>query len=166
MSGEQNTQQLNEQLSDDLQASVEKTFLQMFGKTVKASFKVVESDQYPASDVSSIIMLSQKEPHGALVVSFPQATLFALLKGFYKKDFTELDKVAMGSVGEISNIIFGVLKYRLQGKGFSFGMALPQVVAGGGHRVANAEWTLCGEFLTEDGPLSVLLIRVQTPKSA
>ncbi len=149
---------ISEQLADDIQAAVEKTFLQMFALEVKASFEAVNQEVQPSGDVSGIISLIQGEQVGSLIVTFPQATLFNILKVFYKREFTEVDRVVGMAVGEISNIIFGVFKYRVGQKGFSFNMVVPNVAVGSS-RVSGTNWTLVGKFTSPQGDFTVLLSR-------
>jgi CheY-specific phosphatase CheX len=62
------------------------------------------------------------------------------------------------AVGEISNIIFGVFKYRVGQKGFSFNMVVPNVAVGSS-RVSGTNWTLVGKFTSAQGDFTVLLSR-------
>jgi CheY-specific phosphatase CheX len=161
MEAAQNTHPvINESMAPDVHAAVEQTFSRMLGLTVTSSFAVYEKESVASSDVSGIMNLVHEKLEGSLIITFPQATLFAVLKNFYKRDFTEIDKVAAAAVGELLNIIFGVLKFRIQPKGMTLGRALPNIVVGAGHKVSNATWTLCMEFKCEAGDFRVLVTRI------
>lgn len=153
---------LTEALSEDLQSAVEKTFVTMFGIKVTSSFKTISREAIPAGDVTAIMQLSQTEPQGALVLAFPQATLFGLLKKFYKRDFVEIDQTVMNAAGEITNIIFGGFKHKARAKNYAFRLAMPSLSSGGGHRIAGVSWTLHGEFKSEMGIFHALLIQVKS----
>lgn len=151
---------LNEGLGEDIHAAVEKTFSQMFGVKVTSTFKVIPREATPQGDATAIMTLTQTEPQGAMVITFPQATLFALLAKFYKREFTEIDKTVMGAVGEITNIIFGGFKNKVRAKNYAFRQAMPTLSSGGGQRIASVIWTLHGEFQSDMGPFHVLLMQV------
>jgi CheY-specific phosphatase CheX len=151
---------LNETLGEDITAAVEKTFTQMFGSKVTSAFKVIPRENTPTGDVTAIMQLAQVEPQGALMITFPQTTLFALLKKFYKRDFTEIDKTVVDAVGEITNIIFGGFKQKVRAKNFQFRNAMPSLSSGGAPRIASVIWTLHGEFQSDFGPFHVVLMQV------
>ena len=151
---------LNESLGEDLHAAVEKTFSSMFGTKVTSTFKVIPREQTPSGDGTAIVQVAQVEPQGALMITFPQATLFGLLKKFYKRDFTELDKTAIDAVGEITNIIFGGFKAKARAKNFQFRISMPSLSSGGAPRIASVIWTLHGEFQSDLGPFHVVLMQV------
>ncbi len=153
--------ELNEQIIEDVHAAVEKTFGQMFGLKVESSFQSIERGAEPSGDVTVIITLIGKDPQGALILTFPKETVFNVLKVFYKRDFTEIDNTVMGAVGEISNIVYGVFKQRVRSKGLQFGMAMPQISAGGAPRIANVAWISCGTFKCPHGSFWVSLVRVK-----
>jgi chemotaxis protein CheX len=157
--------ELNETVIEDVHAAVEKTFGQMFGLKVESKFQTIERGSEPPGDVAVIITLTSKEPQGAMILSFPKETVFNILKVFYKRDFTEVDNTVMGAVGEISNIIFGVFKQRVRTKGFQFGMAMPQISAGGAPRIPNVTWTSSGTFTSPHGGFHVFLVRVKVAGS-
>lgn len=153
--------EINEDLIEDLHAAVDKTFSQMFATNVQSNFKTITRDQTPGGDVSVMITLNGKDSMGAMMLTFPKETMIALLKGFYKKDFTEVDNTVMGALGEISNIVYGVFKQRVRSKGFQFGMAMPQIAGGSVPRVPNVAWMSCGEFASKAGPFHAILLRVK-----
>lgn len=155
------TSEINENLIEDLQAAVDRTFSQMFGTPVQSSFKTIGRDETPSGDISVMITLTTNEPQGALMMTFPKETMFALLQNFYKRSFAEIDNTVLGAIGEISNIVYGVFKQRVRSKGLAFGMAMPQIAAGAMPRVPNIVWMSCGEFSSKAGPFHVLLLRVK-----
>lgn len=150
----------DETIAPDLHHAVEKTLGQMFGLTVHSKFEFrANSETIKTGDVYGSISIIHDRYLGAMVVSFPKDTLFAILKSIYRKDFVSFDKSALGTVGELTNIVFAVFKHRLNEKGFFFKMAIPQVVTGASHRVPEAKWTLDGTFTTSAGPFHVYVVR-------
>jgi chemotaxis protein CheX len=132
----------------------------MFNLRVESSFEVYEKRSSTSGDISGILTLTDETLLGTLVVSFPRETLLKILKELYKRDLSESDPAVALGAGEITNIIFGVLKFRLREKGLSFKMAIPNVVTGKGHTVANSCWTLSGHFTSAAGDFNVLVTRI------
>lgn len=153
------TLEINQDLIEDLQAAIDKTFSQMFATNVQSTFKEITRDQTPVGDVSVMITLNGKDSIGAMMLTFPKETMFALLKSFYKKDFTEVDNTVLGALGEISNIIYGVFKQRVRSKGFQFPMAMPQIAGGSVPRVPNVIWMSCGECSSKAGAFHAIILR-------
>jgi CheY-specific phosphatase CheX len=150
----------NKNIAGDVHAAVEKTLGQMFNLPVSSTFEVYEKHSATSGDISGILNLASESLMGSLVVSFPRPTLMKILKELYKRELNEADPAIALGAGEITNIIFGVLKFRLRDKGLTFKMAIPNVVTGQGHKVANSCWTLSGHFKTSVGDFAVLVTQV------
>jgi CheY-specific phosphatase CheX len=160
----QNTQpqtlKLNDDLAKEIIFGVHSTFTSMFGLRPTAEVHSVENQCSVTGDISGIIGLSQGRIEGALIVSFPLHTIFAILGKMYKKEFTGIDKSVRAGVGELTNIIYGVMKTNLNKNGFEFRMALPNVIIGDQQHTAaanNQGATLVLPFQTEAGSFTVLL---------
>lgn len=151
---------LDESISEDLHAAVDRTFIQMFGLKTESKFATLDCESSLPGGVTGMMALNQNGPHGVLVLTFPHPTLFAIMKKFFKREFTEIDKVAMGTVGEITNIVFGVFKHRLREKGFNYPLGLPQVAMEGAQRIPDAKWILRGEINCAAGPFHIYVVRV------
>ncbi len=153
------TLELNESLVKEINFGVHSTFTSMFGLKPAPEKHFLEQECAPKGDVSGIVGLTQDRVEGALIVSFPQTTIFTILGKMYKKEFTEIDKSVKAGVGELTNIIFGVVKTNLNKNGFGFKMAIPNVIIGDQHTVAitNPGTTLVIPFQTESGTFSVSL---------
>lgn len=151
--------ELNENLAKEINFGVYSTFTSMFGLKPTPDKHFIEQECHAKGDVSGIVGLTQDRVEGALIVSFPRETIFNILSKMYKKQFTEIDKSVKAGVGEMTNIIFGVVKTNLNKSGHSFKMAIPNVIVGDQHTVAitNPGSTLVIPFQTESGPFTVLL---------
>lgn len=130
----------NDDLLRELHQGIDITFQNMFGiKTTPGQHTVSESSVL-RGDVSGIINLMQdaarEDVEGSLILSFPNQTIFAMLTKIYNRPFTSVDKNVRSGVGELTNIVFGVFKANLNKNGFSFQMALPNVIYGENHEVS------------------------------
>lgn len=152
---------IDESLSAELNLALEQTFLTMFGERITSTFKVVPVGTPPKGEVSALVNLSQKEPQGAIVFTYPQATIFTLLKKFYRKEFTEVDQTVMNAAGEIANIVFGAFKHKAGLRNYAFRKSLPTLSTGSYHRIPGVVWSLHGEIKTESGPFHVLVVQVR-----
>ena len=150
---------LNDTLVKEINFGVYSTFTSMFGLKTNPEAHFIEQEYHAKGDVSGIVGLTQDRVEGALIVSFPKETIFQILGKMYKKQFIEIDKSVKAGVGELTNIIFGVVKTNLNKNGYGFKMAIPSVIIGEQHTVAitNPGTTLVIPFQTESGTFCVLL---------
>lgn len=154
---------LNDGLVKEINFGVNSTFTSMFGLRPNADKHFIEEQCLSKGHVSGIVGLTQQRVEGALIVCFPRATIFAILGKMYRKEFVEVDKSVKAGVGELTNIIFGVVKTNLNKSGFGFKMAIPNVIVGEQEAVAiaNPGSTLVIPFQTASGPFSVSLMIYQ-----
>jgi CheY-specific phosphatase CheX len=148
---------LDEALAQDVIAGVERTLFEILGaRPVALPFKMSSGFEV-GGDVSGIIAIMQKEISGSMVISFPKATIFGILQKIYRKSFTTLDHSVRMGVGELTNIIFGVVKSGLNKKGMGLQMAIPNVISGDHHVITNmaTQNVLIIPFSVEAGTFTV-----------
>ncbi|MGZ3693081.1 MAG: chemotaxis protein CheX [Bdellovibrionota bacterium] len=126
---------LDETISDGLVLGVVDTFEKMFNFTPALNATIFDSKKEIRADISGIIGFRQGEVNGAIIVSFPQETICALLTAFYGKPISKIDQSIKLGVGELTNVIFGVAKLNLNKTGYSLESAVPTVITGGQHNV-------------------------------
>ncbi len=157
---------LNELMAKEISHGVSRTLSDVFGVKTEMGAYRLETERSPLADISGFVELNNQEKHGgALIVTFPQSTIFAILGKFYRKQFTEYERSVKDGVGELTNMIFGLMKANLGKNGFAFKMALPNVVIGS--QTSDGRLTppmevrkvvLTIPYETEAGPFSVTLI--------
>ena len=129
----------DDELIREIHKGVDSTFSNMFGMKPVAGVHAITDNHAINGDVSGIINLVQNsekdQVDGSLILTFPSNTIFAMLTKVYNREFTSVDKNVKSGVGELTNIVFGIFKANLNRNGFSFQMALPNVVYGDGHSV-------------------------------
>ncbi len=128
--------EITDEMIAEICAGVQKTFSTMFSLDAKPGTYEVLDDYTSIADISGFVALTQEKIEGAIMISFPKETIFKIIGKIYKKEFVELDKSIKSGVGEITNIIFGVIKKNLNENGFQFNMAIPNVVVGPQHQVS------------------------------
>ena len=127
----------NDELVREIHQGIDMTFSNMFGmKPIPGAHTITDTTLF-VGDVSGIISLVQDTPgkaiEGTMILTFPSETIFGMLTKVYNRQFTSIDKNVKSGVGELSNIVFGIFKANLNRNGFSFQMALPNVIQGDGH---------------------------------
>ena len=151
--------ELGHRLAKEIDYGVHSTLANMFGLKSEVGAFRIQDECSVQGDVSGLITLTQEKSEGTLIVSFPKATIFGLLSKMYRKPFTEINQSVKLGVGELTNIIYGVVKSNLNKDGFAFKMAVPNVVIGDQHTILTCDSgpTLVVPFTTEVGNFNVLL---------
>lgn len=169
---------LNELMAKEISQGVSRTLGDVFGiRPVGGDYRVVTPvpEKFIAlPDVSGFVELDNQARHrGALMISFPETTIYTIMGKFYRREFTAMDKAIVDGVGEMTNMIFGVMKTNLGKAGFAFKMSLPKVALGGQtpqqfDPLANQNQTivLSIPFETDAGPFTVTLILHPVPQAA
>ncbi len=89
------------------------------------------------SDVTGLIGLSGEDARGVFAISFPKHVIFEITERMLGDAIYEIDDTVTDMVGELTNMISGKAKQLLSTDNYSFGMALPIVIAGEDHQVVN-----------------------------
>lgn len=151
------------QILDD---SVRETFQNFLGCNPEVIQTVKDRKEIPKSDsdkrsISGSVAFLQKDFEGTLSIGFSRDAAIKLFKSFYQEEVTSVDdaRVTEG-IAELANVIHGLVKERLNLKGYDYQMCLPVVVIGKNHAVfANRDCPgLSILFKTEFGNFSVEVI--------
>ena len=150
---------LGDRLAKEIDYGVHATLSSMFGLKPQVGVFTLVDECTVKGDVSGIVTLTQEKIEGTLIVTFPKATIFGILAKMYRKPFTEVNQSVKLGVGELTNIIYGVVKANLNKDGFQFKMAVPSVVIGDQHTVIpfDSGPTMVVPFSSEVGTFHVLL---------
>jgi len=88
--------------------------------------------------VTGMIAMNSPQATGSIAISFSKPVIVEIVKKMLKMEIGEVDDMARDLVGEISNMMAGGAKARLEDGGFDFELSLPTVVAGESHAVTHA----------------------------
>ena len=157
----------NELITQEITLGVRKTMGDAFGMKSVNELKRFNERRPEASalQVAGTIELNNTDTkQGMLFVSFPEETIFKIMGKFYRREFAVVERPVLEGVGEMTNMIFGVMKANLSRKGMAFRMALPNVLFGAQVMEkldlsgANESLMVVLPFESEAGPFSVTLI--------
>jgi chemotaxis protein CheX len=148
---------LDERLARTCVNCVEKALAEMFGVQAQAGAWSVLNEYTAGGDVTGILSMVQLRLEANLVLSFDRETIFGVLSKLYRREFTEIDKSVQQGVGELTNIVYSMMKKALNEQGYTFQMAIPSVIFGEDHRVQTIHQgqTLVVPFTTDHGPFTV-----------
>ncbi len=101
----------------------------------KAEEPYLKSDQTAMGDVSGIIGMTGKKANGTLSVSFTQNCIIAIVSNMFGEKMTELNDEIKDAVGEITNMISGQARQKLEELGKCLEAAIPTVITGINHSI-------------------------------
>lgn len=125
--------ELNDSIAKEMTAAVEKTILTMFSARPKPEAWRVEGKNSVAGDVSGLIGFVQDRLEATMAVCFPRDLAIEMMSHLVRRPLTEVDGMVKSGVGELANVIFGVMKAKLNQSGFTFQATIPTVVVGNNH---------------------------------
>jgi chemotaxis protein CheX len=122
-----------------LTTHVSESVIEVFKSTFEVDAQLIEVHQTKnytsVGDVSGICGMMQDRLEGKLVISFSQAAISNILSRIYDRRVKADDDIAKQGAAELTNMIYGRLKLRLNNNGFDLRMTLPSVVVGPGHSI-------------------------------
>jgi chemotaxis protein CheX len=94
----------------------------------------LKEDNKAIGDVSGIIGLTGAVK-GSLAISFSEECIFKIVYNMLGEKYTEINDDIRDAVGEITNMISGDARKRLEAEGFTITAAIPTVVYGKDHQI-------------------------------
>lgn len=123
---------LDKRTAVECQRAVGKTFRSFFGLYPQLTDIREKVPPHEINRVSGVMPIFQDNGLiGVLKVAFNSKDLGRLMTKLYKTPLQDLDPRVVGGVGEVTNIIFGMLKGKFNAKGSNFEMCVPCVLIGG-----------------------------------
>lgn len=128
---------LDDQLSKEIQAAVCTAMQSTFGTTVvPGSPEVSEGTVSLSGDVSGIIAMVQDRLEATLTLCLTHETMRDILPQVVGASVKVTHEMAVDAVGEMTNVIFGQIKTKLNRRGYTLKLGLPSVVTGQGHFIS------------------------------
>lgn len=101
----------------------------------------IQKDPIFEFDISGIMVMAHEnqEKEAFLIVSLTQETLFYFLEKFYNRKFDTIDASAKDGLRELTNIVHGTLKGKINQLGFDFGPDIPRTMEAAGYYLFKQE---------------------------
>ena len=94
----------------------------------------LKKDSSASGDISGIVGITG-EAEGSLCITFSKGCILYTISRMLGEDQKEINEDVKDAVGELTNMISGDSRRRLQGIGHTFQGSIPSVVSGPGHEV-------------------------------
>ena len=116
----------------------------------------LKNDSLAIGDVSGIIGFTGAAT-GSMALSFSEGCILKIVSNMLDEDIKEINGDIKDAVGEITNMVSGAARKKLESLGLSISAAIPTVVAGKGHSVSHIMGgpSIIIPFETEQGPFVV-----------
>lgn len=128
---------LDAQLAQEISNAVCKAMRETFSVEVQPGpFEIGEGMVSLVGDVSGVIGIAQSQLEGTLTLCLTFETVRDILPQIIGKSVAVTHEMAVDTVGEITNMIFGQIKADMAARGYSLKLGIPCVVTGKGHFVS------------------------------
>ncbi len=116
----------------------------------------LKKDILAKGDVSGIIGLTGSVT-GSLALSFSEGSILRIVSNMLGEEIKEINGDIQDAVGEITNMVSGVARKKLESLGLNISAAIPTVVAGKDHSIAHMLGgpSIIIPFETDAGPFVV-----------
>jgi chemotaxis protein CheX len=122
----------------------------------KAGKPYLKKDNMAKGDISGIIGLTG-DLKGSLGLSFSEKCIVKVVSNMLGESMTGIDNDVKDAVGEITNMISGVARKKLESEGLNITAAIPTVVAGKNHSIIHVLGgpSIIIPFEIDEGPFVV-----------
>lgn len=122
----------------------------------KAGKPYVKRDKVARGDVSGLIGLTG-EASGAVAVSFTETSILSIVSNMFGEEVKEMNEEIKDAVGEITNMISGQARQKLEELGRSLKAAIPVVIMGKNHSLTHVttHHIIAIPFGTDNGEFTV-----------
>ncbi len=123
---------------------------------VEAGKPYIKKEKIARGDVSGVIGL-MGGVKGTISVSFTQRSILSIVSNMFGEEVSEINDEISDAVGEISNMISGQARKKLDEQGKSIKAAIPSVVTGKNHTITHItnHPILAIPFNTDNGDFTI-----------
>jgi len=116
----------------------------------------LKKDNVAKGDISAIIGLTGSA-RGSLALTFSESSIVKIVSNMLGEEINEINGDIKDAVGEITNMVSGAARKKLEAEGFSIAAAIPTVVTGKGHSIVHVMGgpSIIIPFTTDYGPFVV-----------
>lgn len=122
----------------------------------RAGKAYLRKDGMAKGDVSGVIGLTGAA-RGSLALSFSEPCILKVVSNMLGEEQASINGDVKDAVGELTNMVSGAARKKLEAEGLSVTAAIPTVVSGGGHSIRHVLGgpSIIIPFETESGPFFV-----------
>lgn len=122
----------------------------------RAGKAYLKKDGVAKGDVSGVIGLTGAA-RGSLALSFSEPCILKVVSNMLGEEQASINGDVKDAVGELTNMVSGAARKKLEAEGLSVSAAIPTVVSGGGHSIRHVLGgpSIIIPFETESGPFFV-----------
>ena len=95
----------------------------------------LKKEQVSKGDVSGVIGMASPQARGSLSVTFDESLALTIMEHMLGERPDSINEEVTDMVGEITNMVTGGAKSKLEANGFDFDMATPIIVSGKNHTI-------------------------------
>ncbi len=116
----------------------------------------LKKDQVARGDVSGVMGITG-ETRGTISVSFTETSILAIVSNMLGEEIKEMNEEIKDAVGEITNMISGQARKKLDEQGMSLQAAIPSVVMGKNHTITHITTfpIIAIPFSTDNGEFTI-----------
>lgn len=103
----------------------------------KAGKPTLKTDQEALGDITGVMSMVGKQVRGSIAITFTEPVILDIAKRMLGEDKSKIDGMVIDLTGEITNMVTGVAKEKLEVHGYNFEMSLPTVIIGKNHLIAH-----------------------------
>lgn len=135
----------------------------MAGVTPHADKPYLKKNRIAGGDVSGIIGLTG-DASGSMALSFSEKAILRIVSNMLGEEIIEINGDIKDAVGEITNMISGAARKKIESLGLNITSAIPTVIAGKNHSVTHVLGgpSIIIPFQTEAGSF-VIDVCIKTP---
>ncbi len=113
----------------------------------------LKKDNSAKGDITGIIGIAGSV-QGSFALSFTEKCILHIVSNMLGEEITKVDSDIADAVGELTNMVSGAARKRLEAMGISLTAAIPTVVTGKGHTINHVLGgaSIIIPFETDDGP--------------
>ena len=112
----------------------------------------LKKDNVAKGDVTGVIGVTG-EANGTISITFEEASILRIVSSMFSEDITELNFEVADAVGELTNMVSGQARSKLEEAGKIFHSATPTVITGRNHMIVHITDgpKIAVPFSTDDG---------------
>jgi len=128
----------------------------MASTRAEAGEPYLKKDQVARGDVSGVIGMTG-EIRGTISISFSEASILPIVSNMLGEEMKEMNEEIKDAVGEVTNMISGQARKRLDEQGRSLKAAIPTVIMGKDHSITHMTThpIIAIPFSTDNGEFTI-----------